>query len=201
MTRQQFQDEVETWGELYDVASENDYYFDDVYEEDSYNEWVDECIQDKIRHDNWEDVRDFLNDCPNTGYDFYVYDEYDGTMKGRFSEDIDDLKEEFLDWADDRGIWDDEEADDEDEEEEEPEQEPPASTEPVYYIKSADLSSDEMSSTDGQEFDSDIGMDDLFQSSTDLFAEIQKRADEKQKEVDAYMDSITASFEEDGLMF
>ncbi len=187
MTRQQFLDEVETWGDLYDVASENDYYFDDVYEEDSYNEWVDECVRDRIRHDTWEDVRDFLNNCPSAGYDFYVYDEYNGTMRGCFSEDIDDLKDEFLEWADDREIWDDEE---------EPEQEPPASTEPVYYVKS-----DEESATDGQEFDPDIGMNDLFRSSTDLFAEIQKRVDERQKEVDACMDSITASFEEDGLMF
>ena len=125
MTRQEFIDEVENIDQLLSVAADYDYEFDDVYTEDQY----DDEINDQLRNDDgsWKDVRDWLNNLPD-GSDFYVQDRC-GEWEGRGYEEIDDLKEQFLNWADEDGEVfeedDDEEYDEEYPDDSEPEAEDP----------------------------------------------------------------------------
>lgn len=119
MTRQEFIDDVLDFQQLVDFASEFGYEFDDAYSEESY----DDVINDELTENDqgWQDVKDWLNSLPD-GYDFYIRDRW-GDWEGRSSDDIDDLKEEFLNWADDDGGVFDEEYEEEEAEEEEAEEE------------------------------------------------------------------------------
>lgn len=125
MTRREFIDEVENIDQLLSVAADYDYEFDEVYTEDQY----DDEINDQLRNDDgyWKDVRDWLNNLPD-GSDFYVRDRW-GECEGRGYEEIDDLKEQFLNWADEDGEVfeeeDDEEYDEEEYDDSEPESEDP----------------------------------------------------------------------------
>ena len=115
MTRQEFIDDVESLDQLLSVAADFDYEFDDVYSEDQY----DDEINDQLRNDDgyWKD-----------GYDFYVKDRW-GDWEGRGYEEIDDLKERFLSWADEYGEVFDEE-DDEEYDEEYPDDSEPEAEDP-----------------------------------------------------------------------
>ena len=125
MTRQEYTDDVENIDQLLSIADDFDYEFDDVYSEDQY----DDEINDQLRNDDgsWKDVKDWLNNLPD-GYDFYVQDRW-GDWEGRGYEEIDDLKEQFLNWADEDGEVfeeeDDEEYDEEEYDDSEPEAEDP----------------------------------------------------------------------------
>ena len=114
MTRQEFIDDVLDFQQLVDFASEFGYEFDESY---------DDVINDELTENDqgWQDVKDWLNSLPD-GYDFYIRDRW-GDWEGRSSDDIDDLKEEFLNWADDDGGVFDEEYEEEEAEEEEAEEE------------------------------------------------------------------------------
>lgn len=107
MTRQEFIDDVEDIEQLLSVADDFNYEFDDVYSEEQY----DDEINDQLRNGDglWKDVKDWLNNLPD-GYDFYVKDRW-GDWEGRGYGEIDDLKERFLEWADEDGEVFDEEDD------------------------------------------------------------------------------------------
>ena len=108
------------------VAADYDYEFDEVYSEDSYNDVID----DELRNDDgsWRDVKNWLNELPD-GYDFYVKDRW-GEWEGRNYDDIDDLKEEFLSWADEDGEVFEDEEDDEEYDEEYPDDSEPEAEDP-----------------------------------------------------------------------
>lgn len=139
MTRQEFIDEVENIDQLLSVAADYDYEFDEVYTEDQY----DDEINDQLRNDDgsWKDVRDWLNNLPD-GSDFYVKDRW-GEWEGRGYGEIDDLKEQFLNWADEVGEvfeeeddeeYDEEFPDDSEPEAEEPEPEPDLTLDDILSI-------------------------------------------------------------------
>ena len=112
MTRQDFIETVDDFDSLMDFAAEFNYDFDDVYTEEAYND----CINEELSNTggNWTDIRDWLSSLPTDAY-FYVFDR--GDWEGRGEYDIDDLKNDFLDWADHQDdVFDPEE----EEEEEEP---------------------------------------------------------------------------------
>lgn len=115
MTRQEFIDDVQDFDQLMSFANDVWYNFEDVYYSQSYDDQIYEEIQND---DNcWQDIRDWLANLPD-GYKFYTQNAY-GEWCGHDAEDIEDLKEELLDWADDRGdVFDDEEDEDEEEDEE-----------------------------------------------------------------------------------
>lgn len=126
MTRQEFIDDVCDFQQLVDFANEFEYEFDDIYSEESYDDMINEELTENDQC--WQDVRDWLQNLPD-GYDFYIRDRW-GDWEGRSSDDIDDLKAEFLNWADDDGGVFDEEYEEEEAEEEELEAEEPESEEP-----------------------------------------------------------------------
>ena len=124
MTRQEFIGEVENIDQLLSVAADFGYEFDEVYSEDQYDDEINEQLDND--DGSWKDIRDWLYNLPD-GYDFYIHDRW-GDWEGRNCDDIDDLKEQFLNWADDEGDVfdeDDEEYDEEYSDDSEPETEDP----------------------------------------------------------------------------
>ena len=126
MTRQEFIDDVNTIWELLRVAVDYDYEFDDVYSGEQYNDEVNEQLSYDDR--SWRDIRDCLDNLPD-GYDFYIRNRW-GEWEGRGEDDIDDLKAQFLTWADDDGEIFEEEEDDEEYNEESPDDSEPEVEDP-----------------------------------------------------------------------
>lgn len=109
MTRQQFINEVNYWWELIDFCNDNGCsYCDDVYSEESRDDYINEELVDLARNaDSWSSLLDTLNDI-TIGYDYYRrtdYNDWEGLSDYEFS----DYKDDVLQWADDEGIWDDDE--------------------------------------------------------------------------------------------
>lgn len=120
MTRQQFIDEVNYWWELIDFCNDNECsYCDDVYSEESRDDYINEELVDMARNaDSWSSLLDILKDI-TTGYDYYRRTDY-GDWEGLGDYEFSDYKDDVLEWADDQEIWEDDEEeplpeDDEDE--------------------------------------------------------------------------------------
>lgn len=109
MTRQQFIDEVNDFGELIDFCyNEGCSYCNDVYSEESRDNCINEELVDMARNaDNWSSLLDTLSDIA-TEYDYYRRTDY-GRWEGLGDYEFDDYKDDVLEWADDRDIWEDDE--------------------------------------------------------------------------------------------
>ena len=110
MTRQEFIDSINYWGELIEFCYDNGCdYCDDLYDEDQWNRCVEDDAYEIIRNGSWRDVLSTLQDYENlSGYEFYRRDEY-GERYGLDNNDFDQYKNDILAWADDNGIWGDDE--------------------------------------------------------------------------------------------
>lgn len=131
MTRAEFFENVTSWWDLKDFCSDEQCDIcDDIYDEGSRDDYINECLIDWARNDSWTELLSRLEDIP-TGYDYYRYDDY-GEWEGLVDGDFDEIRDEVAEWMDDNGYWDDdeEEADDEDEEPiDDEEEEPPVEDE------------------------------------------------------------------------
>lgn len=109
MTRQEFIDTITDFYDLRDFALEND--LDDrvvdLVTDYDINEDVDYEIQDLAGEEPWRRVRDILNDIP----DYSGWFIRTGYLEYRDANDCDleDLKLEVLEAADEREVWDEEE--------------------------------------------------------------------------------------------
>lgn len=118
MTRSYFIEEVTTWYEFMDACYDEDYDLEDVYNDESYDEAVEDDIND--RDVGWYRLKDYLDDLP-TGYDYY---RRNGWMdyEGLDDNDLESYKADFISWMDDGEYWESEDGEDEEEAEEEPEE-------------------------------------------------------------------------------
>lgn len=114
MTREEFYENVTTWWDLKNFCSDEQCDIcDDICDEESRDDYINECLIDWARNDSWTELLSRLEDIP-TGYDYYRYDDY-GDWVGLDDGDFDEIRDEVAEWMDDNGYWDDdeEEADDE----------------------------------------------------------------------------------------
>ena len=135
MTRNEFLENVSTFGDLKDFCCDEDCsLLEDVYDEEGRDDYINECLMDWTREDSWQDLYSRLDSIP-TGYDWYRYDDY-GDWCGLDDEDFEDYKGDVLEWADDHGVWDDDEEEDMDEDcfEDEPEDDEPAPEEEDFSV-------------------------------------------------------------------
>lgn len=111
MTRQQFIDEVNDWWELIDFCNdEGCSYCDDVYSEESRDDYINEKLVDMARNaDSWSELLDILNDIA-TGFDYYSRDDY-GEWYGLGDYEFNEYRDNVLEWGDDNDIWEEEEED------------------------------------------------------------------------------------------
>lgn len=145
MTRQEFIDDVTTWSELLSFCYDEDCTIcEDVYSDDSKNEYYDEELVDMARNaGSWQELYDQLGDIPD-GYDYYIRDYY-GEFRGADDDDFDSYKEDVLEWMDDRDYW--EYDDDDEDDEEEPVREEYADPEDVEPVEEEDVSIAELFTT------------------------------------------------------
>lgn len=104
MTRSEFLENVDTWGDLLSFCSDECCgYCEDIYYEDDRDEYIDNEISDWTS--GWEDLYNYL-DCIPTGYDFYQL--CNGEWYGADDSMFDDYKTEVLEWGDNHDVWDEE---------------------------------------------------------------------------------------------
>lgn len=111
MTREEFE-EIEDFSELFDFCSNYDCdIYNEIYDEDSYRDCIDEDIRYMVRTDPWETIRDYLDNLPETNYDYYR--RTDNGWEGIDEDsDFDYIKDEVRDWAEEEEIFDEEEEED-----------------------------------------------------------------------------------------
>lgn len=116
MTRQEFLDEVGCWGDLIDFCSEHGCDdCDNIYSDSSRDYEIEEDLYEMVRDCSWREVLDALQTYDReSGYDYYLRNEY-GEFEGLNDyEDFTLYKDGVLHWGDVNDIWDEGEDDDED---------------------------------------------------------------------------------------
>lgn len=110
MTRQEFIDEAYGWYHLIDFCSAAGCDIcEDIYSDGDRDYEIEEDLNDMIRDHNWREILETLQDYDrNSGYEYYRRDEY-GDWYGLDNNDFDQYKNDILAWADDNGIWNDDE--------------------------------------------------------------------------------------------
>lgn len=110
MTRNEFLENVTSFYDLKDFCSDEDCnLLEDVYDEEGRDDFINDCLMDWARDDSWQDLYNRLDSIP-TGYDWYRYDDY-GDWCSLDDEDFEEYKNDVLEWADNNGVWDDDEED------------------------------------------------------------------------------------------
>lgn len=118
MTREEFQENVNSWYDLREFCNEYDCEVcSDIYSQDEMDEEIDNSIVDMAREaTDWRDLLSKLEDIP-TEDEYYIKNGY-GDFTEVDEEDFDYHKDDVFDWAENEGVFDEE-----DEEDEEPEEE------------------------------------------------------------------------------
>lgn len=107
MTRQQFLEEIEEWGELIDFCYEEGCDLcDNIYDEDGKDNFYNDLLVDMASDaDNWQDLSRRLSYIPEDD-DYYILDEFYGDMRTADYDDFQEIKNQVLEWGDYREIWD-----------------------------------------------------------------------------------------------
>lgn len=113
MTRNEFLEEIDSFGSLWNFAYEHDleYYFDDVITYNDRDEVIDDSAIEILRDDGWRECLYYLNerDCDGE-FDYYEKDGYDLTGIDNYGDKFEELKSEILEECDEReDFWDEDE--------------------------------------------------------------------------------------------
>lgn len=110
MTREEFLDEVTTWGALLSFCDEYGCGIcEDIIDDDYRDDEIDNDIVEAIRDDRWYELKEYLNNIP-TGYDYYLRNGM-FSYEGMDDSDFDGYRNDVLEWADNEGVWDEDEED------------------------------------------------------------------------------------------
>ena len=119
MTRQEFIDDVTTWGELLNFCSDEDCDLcEDIVDWDYVDDYVNDSLVDWARDNDWRSLLGILNNVDdNSGYDYYRYDDYEYVPVDDDRNLFEEYKDSVLEWMDDNDYWPDGDEDEEEEEE------------------------------------------------------------------------------------
>jgi hypothetical protein len=117
MTRQEFIQEIDNniWN-LHDFCYDNgyDYYFDDIYSNESRDDFINEEMADRSRDLTWEEMCSWLNDFPPSGeYDWWYTDGW-GEWRGVDDDYLEGLINDIANELEADGYFDEEEEEEED---------------------------------------------------------------------------------------
>ena len=101
MTREQFEEEICDFGDLKEWCWEHDCSIcENIYDEDSMDDWVNECLVDWARDHTWRELYRILEELP-TGESWYYMNDWGDWeyCECNFNE----WKDEVLAWADENG--------------------------------------------------------------------------------------------------
>ena len=108
MTRDEFLEQVDCWDALLEFDRENGFgYFDGIISNEEMYDRVEQQVSEAVGELPWTDIRDYLNGISDA-YSFYR-DCSDDEWFGFYGVDdeFDSSLEEFVDYMDDNGYWDD----------------------------------------------------------------------------------------------
>ena len=107
MTRDEFLD-LEDWDDLVNFCYENNLYIcDDVYSNSQKDDYINDNLVEWARNSTWRELYERLGDIPDSA-DWYILDDY-GDFCEASDDEFDDYKQNILDEADERGLFDDDE--------------------------------------------------------------------------------------------
>lgn len=111
MTREEFLNEICSWGDLVNFCYDNGCSLcDDIYDEEGRDDILNEELVSLAENaDDWRELLDILENIP-TDFEYYTR-EYNCDFSSLDDEDFESRKRDVLAWADSDGIWDDEEED------------------------------------------------------------------------------------------
>ena len=123
MTRDEFIENIDNIFQLEDFCYEEGCdACEDVRDDDSFCEWVDDSLRDWITEYGWRDLADKLVRYDDMrGEDRYIWDYYDDEYRPLNDYDFESLKRTALEWGDSNDIWQRDETADPPKEEEKPE--------------------------------------------------------------------------------
>lgn len=115
MTRDDFINDVEYFGELISFCDDNDIDIcRGIYSSDTRDDFIDDSLLDMARHNNWRELLNILEDL-NSDNDYYYYSDEGDDWEGLNEFDFEDYKRDVLEYGDNNGLWDEPEDEDEDE--------------------------------------------------------------------------------------
>lgn len=114
MTRREFIDSINSYGELMDFCYDNNcYIMEHVVDSDYRNEIIDNQLENWAHQDDWRTVLEYLQEEESRdGYDYYDADQ--SPLEPLNDDDFEYYKNDVLAWADDCELWDDDEDFDDD---------------------------------------------------------------------------------------
>lgn len=114
MTRQEFIDDITTWGDLFDFCSDEGCYIcDGIYDSDDWNSCIDDEVYEIARNNTWRVVLSILQDYDDqSGYDYHARNDY-GEWHGLDDDDFDAYKDDVLEWGDNQDVWGEEDEEEE----------------------------------------------------------------------------------------
>lgn len=140
MTREEFQENVNCWYDLKEFC--NEYGCEvcsDIYSQDEMDEEIDNSIVDMAREaTDWKVLLSKLEDIP-TEDDYYLSNGY-GDFIELDDDDFDCHKDDVFDWAENEGIFDEEDEEDEESEEDIEEPDEPEDPDDGYEVGNEEMS-------------------------------------------------------------
>lgn len=140
MTREEFQENVNCWYDLKEFC--NEYGCEvcsDIYSQDEMDEEIDNSIVDMAREaTDWKVLLSKLEDIP-TEDDYYLRNGY-GDFIELDDDDFDCHKDDVFDWAENEGIFDEEDEEDEESEEDIEEPDEPEDPDDGYEVGNEEMS-------------------------------------------------------------
>lgn len=108
MTRDEFIDNIEDFGDLKEFCYENECdYLDNIYHSDDLDQMVCEDIRDATRGLYWYQIRDELSVIPELDDDQYFRADGSFDYVALDDSDFDGYKRRVLNWADNNDVWED----------------------------------------------------------------------------------------------
>lgn len=109
MTRECFYENINSISELLDFCNEENIEIaNNIYDYDSYQDWLNDRMLDYSRELTWHELRDWLNSIDD-GWDYYFFDEYD-EVSGIDDQLFLSLKDDVAREMDSYDSWDEPEA-------------------------------------------------------------------------------------------
>lgn len=110
MQRSYFIDNCDCFEDLLSFAQDEDYNFERLWYKDSFDEYIENELYYRVRDNTctWVEILDWLDGLPQDYY--YIYENDFGEYSDA-PDYFDEMFEEFMDWMDEGGYWDEEDDD------------------------------------------------------------------------------------------
>lgn len=155
MTRQEFIDDVTYWSDLIDFCcNEGISFCENVYNEEGFDDYIGDELEERARNYDWHDIRSWLNDLPDR-YEYYIRND-NGEWYPADDDDFDSMKEDVLNYMDGGDYWDEYDEEEEPEEHIDPEDEVPVGEEDMTFAELFTICSSQVQKLENAKIEDEI---------------------------------------------